>query len=82
MSQERDRPAFMLLHLFHGALARILVRAPPKESCAVSKTAAGEMIVRDFDDNLGRDRFPFAAALCAPTARASGRVASETGWFS
>ena len=70
-----------MLHLVHGALARIFVRSPAQKSCAVSKPAAGKMIVGDFNDNLWRDWFPFAGALRAPTARSSGRVAGESRWF-
>ena len=70
-----------MLHLVHGALVRIFVRSPAQKSCAVSKPAAGKMIIADFHDNFWRDWFPFSGALRAPAARSSGRVAGETGWF-
>src|SRR5438309_1634062 len=63
-SQKRDRLAFAMLDLVHRALARVFVGAPAKKFCAVSKPAAGEMVVRDFHDNFGRDWFPLARALC------------------
>src|SRR5438874_9554441 len=71
-----------MLHLVHRALARSFVRAPAQESCAVSKPAAGKVIIADFHDNFWRDWLPFGGALRAPTARSSRRVAGETGWFS
>ena len=71
-----------MLHLVHRALARIFVGTPAQKSCAVSKPAAGKMIIADFHDNFWRDWLPFASALRAPTARSSGRVAGETRWFS
>src|SRR6266571_6211561 len=80
--QKRDRLTFAMLHLVHCALAKIFVRTPAQKSCAVSKPAAGKMIIGDFHDNFWRDWLPFAGALRAPTARSSRRVAGETGWFS
>jgi len=67
-SQERDRLAFTMLNLVHRALARVFVGTPAKKFCAVSKPAAGEMVVRDFHDNFGRDWFPLASPLGAPAA--------------
>src|SRR5688572_10573836 len=69
----------LLLDLLHRALARRLVRAPAKEGRAVTEAAAAEVVVADFDDELGVERLPFGAALRAPAARAAGRVAGEAG---
>ena len=80
-SQKRDRLAFTMLNLVHRALARVFVGAPAKKFCAVSKPAAGEMVVRDFHDNFGRDWFPLASPLGAPAAWPSGRVTGEPGRF-
>ena len=80
--QQRDRFAFAMLDLIHRAPTRIFVGTPAQESRAVSKPAAGKVIVCNFDDHFGRDRFPFAASFCDPATRASGRIASESRWFS
>src|SRR5213080_4308838 len=50
--QQRDRFAFAMFYLIHRALARSFVRAPAQKSCAVPESAAGEMIVGNFNDNL------------------------------
>src|ERR1051325_3008257 len=68
-----------MLDLVHCTLPRIFVRTPPQKSCAVPKTAAGKMIIRDFHDDFWRNRFPFAASLGAPTARAARCIPGETG---
>src|ERR1051325_10252791 len=68
-----------MLDLVHCTLPRIFVRTPPQKSCAVSKAAAGKMIICDFHNGFWRNRFPFTASLGAPTARAAGCVPGETG---
>ena len=80
-SPEGKRFAFAMFHLFHRALTRRFVRPPSQDPCAVPKSAAGKMIVGNFDHDFRVDRFPFAAAICAPTTRATWRIASESGGF-
>ena len=70
-----------MLDLVHGALARVFVGTPPQKFCAVSKSTAGEMVIGNFHDDFWSDWFPFATAIRAPTAGASGRVACEPRWF-
>src|SRR5262245_705906 len=79
--QKSQRLAFAMLDLVHRALTRVFVGSPAQKSCAVSKPAAGKMIVRNFDDYFRGDGFPFGAALCAPPTRSSGCVACESRWF-
>jgi len=81
VSQKRDRLVFAMLDLVHRALARVFVRTPAQNSCAVPKSAAGKMVVSNFDDHFGRDRLPFAGAIGARAARSSGRVTGKPGWF-
>jgi len=47
----------------------------------VTKAAAGEVIVLDFDDQFGREGLPFGGAVGGPPARAAGRVAGKAGWL-
>lgn len=47
----------------------------------MAETAVGEMVELDFDDQLRREGFPFAAALCAPAAWAAGGFAGEAAAF-
>src|SRR6185437_14362061 len=42
------------------------------------KSPSGKVIVRDFHDQLGRERIPFPAPLGAPPAWPTGRAAGET----
>jgi len=70
-----------MLDLVHGALARVFVGGPPQKFCAVSKSTVGKMVIGNFHDDFWSDWFPFATAIRAPTAGASGRVACETRWF-
>src|SRR6266513_6143637 len=79
--QQCERFTFTMLHLIHGALARLFVEPPTKKSRAVSKASAGEMVVSNFNDYFRNDWFPFAGATRAPAARSSGRVASESRCF-
>src|SRR6266480_1697948 len=79
--QQRDGLTFAMFYLIHCALARRFVRAPAQKSCAVPESAAGEMIVGNFNDNLWIDGLPFASALCAPATRSSRGVACESRWF-
>src|SRR5262249_696516 len=67
--------------LLEGALPRRLVGAEADGLGAVAKAIAGRMIVAHFDDDLWFDRFPLAAALGAPAARAPRRLAGETRRF-
>jgi len=52
-----------------------------EEICAVPKSAAVKMVIRNFDDHSWIDRFPFAGAIRTPTAGSSRCVASKSGWF-
>src|SRR6266403_1005043 len=76
--QKHERFNSGMLDLIHGALARVFVGTPAKKFCAVSESAAGKMVIRNFDHHSRSDWFPFASAIRAPTAGASRRVASET----
>ena len=70
-----------MLDLVHRALPRRFVGAIANDLRPVAKTAAGKMIVGDFNDDLRIDRLPFAASLRAPTARPARRVSGETRLF-
>src|SRR6266481_7407741 len=80
-SQKRDRLTFAMLHLIHRTPARIFVGTPTQKIRAVPESATGKMVIRNFDDHSWSDRFPFARAVRAPAAGASGRVASEARCF-
>src|SRR2546423_8101504 len=80
--KQRERFAFAAADLAHRALLRRFVLSPAQNFCAVSKSAAGKMIVGDFDHDLWIDRLPFTAAFRAPAARPSRRVAGESRRFS
>src|SRR2546428_6091143 len=67
------------LHLRQKAWPRGLVGAPAEELGAVAEAAAGEVVVADFDDQLGRERLPLGAALGGPAAGPAGGLAGETG---
>jgi hypothetical protein len=79
--QEGKRFAFAMFHLFHRALTRRFVRPPSQDPCAVPKSPAGKMIIGNFDNDFGIDRFPFTSAIRAPTTRPTWRIASESGRF-
>lgn len=79
--QNRERFTFTLRHLIHRALMRVFVRTPSKKFCTVPKSAAGKMVIRNFDDDLWSDRFSFVRAIRTPTAGSSRGVASKSGWF-
>src|SRR5213078_1562128 len=64
-------------YLIELALRWLLIRPPAQEFCAVTKAAAGEVIVLDFDDELGSERLPLDGALGGPAAWATGGVAGE-----
>src|SRR3954447_10089043 len=67
-----------MLHLVHRALLRGLVRTVTMDLCSVPESAAGEMIIGDFDHNLRIDRLPFAGSFRAPAARPAGSIPSES----
>jgi hypothetical protein len=46
---------------------------------AVAETAAGEVVVLDFDDQLGDEGLELAGALGAPAAGTTGAAAGEAG---
>src|SRR6266542_5255573 len=68
--------------LLKGALFRLLVRAPAEELCAVTKAAAGEMIILNFNHQLRLERLPFACLLRAPAAWSAGLVTRKSRWRS
>ena len=43
----------------------------------MAEAAVGEMVVADFDDQLGPERLPFVGAPRAPAARTAWGVAGE-----
>ena len=48
----------VLTNLLHRALRRFLIRPPTQKLRPVTEAAAGEVIVLDFDDQLGSQRVP------------------------
>ena len=70
-----------MFDLVHRALARRLVGTIADDLRPVAKTSAREMIVGHLDDDFRIDRFPFARAFGAPTARTAGRVAGKSRRF-
>ena len=79
--QERERFAFTMRDLIHGALTRRFVGAPAKNFCAVSKSSTGKMVVGDLDNDFWIERFPFPSALRAPATWAARRIAGESRCF-
>src|SRR2546423_14838693 len=79
--QQCNRATFAVRDLIERTLLRRFVFSPPNDSCAVTKTVAGEMIVRHFHHYFRIDRLPFAAAFGAPPTRAARGVSGETRWF-
>src|SRR6266404_5463847 len=73
--------SFSVLYLFHRALRWLLIRTPAQELCPVTKAAAGEVIVLNFDHEFWREGFPVGRSIGAPAAGAAGRAAGEAGWF-
>ena len=67
--------------LIHGALPRRLVRAPAQQRAAVPEPAAAYLVVADLDDQLRRERLPFAGTLGAPAAGAARRAPGEARRF-
>src|SRR5438045_3700307 len=68
-------------HLCHLARLRRLVRSPAEKLRAVAEAAAGEVIVLHFDHEFWIERFPFAEALGAPSARPTRRASREPAAF-
>src|SRR5882724_2560067 len=64
-------------YLIELALRGLLIGPPAQEFCPVTKAAAGEVIVLNFDDELWRERLPLGGALGGPAAWTTGRVAGE-----
>jgi len=58
-SGARPPHAKSTLHLIERTLLRLLIRTPAQELCAVTKAAAGEVIVLNFNDQSRCERFPF-----------------------
>src|SRR4051812_8599453 len=80
-SKQLQRFSFAASNLVHRALLRRFIGTPSKDFGAMPEPFPGEMIVGDFDNDFGIDRFPFAGALGAPPAWATGRVAGKAGRF-
>src|SRR3954469_6519000 len=76
--QQLHRIDRFLLQLIQRALPRRLVRTPAQDRGAVAETFAAEMIVTDFDDQLGFQRTPLRGTFGGPAARAPRRVAGES----
>src|ERR1043165_7772583 len=68
LAEQRQRGLAAGGQLIHGALARVLVRAPAHESGTMTKTAAGEVVVFDLHYQLRRQRLPLRAPFGAPAA--------------
>src|ERR1051326_1604220 len=68
-------------YLIHTALPWSLVRTPADQFGAMTKTAAGEVIVAHLDDQFRPKRFPFRGPFSGPAAGSARRVAGETGRF-
>src|SRR5437868_6273419 len=67
--------------LVHGALAGCLVRSPAQETRPMTKSAAGEVVVLDLDDELWLERLPLCGSFGAPAAWTSWCLASEAGFL-
>src|SRR4051812_38889634 len=76
--QQLHRIDRFLLQLIQHALPRRLVRTPAQDGGAVAETFAAEMIVADFDHQLGFQRTPLGRTFGGPAARAARRVAGES----
>src|SRR6185503_7365483 len=63
--------------LLERALLRVLVRAPPDKTGAVTEAASGHLIVADFDHEHRLQRLPLAGALRVPPAGTARRAAGE-----
>jgi hypothetical protein len=63
--------------LFERALLGGLIRTPPHELGAMTKTIASDMVKPDLHYEFGPDCLPISAALSAPAARAAGRLARK-----
>src|SRR5262249_1183864 len=68
------------LDLIHGALSRRFVGPPAQKFGSVAKPMSGKMVVLNFDHELGLERLPLRRTTGGPSARASRRVAGESGW--
>ena len=71
--------AVFAFDLIEGALAGRFFGAPAEEFGSVAKTASGEVIELDFDDEFGIERIPLGGTFGAPAAGTSGSFAGEAG---
>src|SRR3979411_1146466 len=69
----------LALYLLHGALAWILLQAPPQEFSPMTESAAGEVIKLHFRHQLGFERLPLHRMFCAPAAQPARRF-SRKSW--
>src|SRR5207249_5846772 len=57
-----------------GAVAWLLVRAPPAKLRRVTEAVALHVVISDFDDQLGTERLPRQVLALAPAALAAGHA--------
>src|SRR5438105_11873300 len=67
-----------MLDLVHRALARRFIGPITQDFGSMPETAAGEMIVSHFDDDLRSDWLPFAGSFGTPATRTAGSVARKS----
>src|SRR5256885_7310289 len=77
--EQTQRGAASLRDLVHRALPGRLIRTPPNQARAMSKSAASEMVVTNLDHELRLKWFPFGRAFGAPATRTARRLARESG---
>ena len=70
-----------MLHLVHAALTRVFAGTPTQKFCAMAKSTTYKMVIGHFHYDSWIDGFPFAGAVCAPTARSSWRAAGKSRSF-
>src|SRR4051812_34328065 len=77
--EQRERRGLRAGQLIHPALPGRLIRAPAEKPGPVPESAAGKMIVLDFQHEFGRQWLPLPRALCAPAAW-SARCLTGKSW--
>src|SRR5262249_22961677 len=79
LRQKSDEISRLLHHLFHDALSRRFVGAPPQELGSMAKAVAGEMVIPNFNHEFGLQGLPLRRPTSGPSAWAARRVAGESG---